>query len=67
MSELADVEHRHLRSAIEFAVAMAEEVLALDPAPRPEVAALAREIVRVQTEEITVLRGWLEAWGTPAP
>lgn len=26
MSELADVEHRHLRSAIEFAVAMAEEV-----------------------------------------
>jgi len=26
MPELADVEHRHLRSAIEFAVAMAEEV-----------------------------------------
>ncbi len=59
---VADMVRHH-----EMAVAMAEEVLALDPAPRPEVAALAREIVRVQTEEIAVLRGWLEAWGAPAP
>jgi len=51
----------------EMAVALAEEALALDPAPRPEVAALAREIVRVQVEEITTLRGWLEDWGAPVP
>lgn len=51
----------------EVAVAMAEEALALDPAPRPEVADLAREIVRVQTEGIATLRGWLEDWGAPAP
>ena len=47
----------------EMAVAMAEEALALDPAPRPEVAALARDVVRVQAEEIATLRGWLEDWG----
>lgn len=51
----------------EMAVAMAEEALALDPAPRPEIAGLAREIVRVQAEEIATLRGWLEDWGAPAP
>jgi uncharacterized protein (DUF305 family) len=51
----------------EMAVAMAEEALALDPAPRPEVAALAREVARVQAEEITTLRGWLEDWGAPVP
>ena len=50
-----------------MAVAMAEETLALDPAPRPEVAALAREVVRVQADEIATLRGWLAAWGAPAP
>ena len=51
----------------EMAVAMAEEALALDPAPRPEVAALAREVVRVQAGEIATLRGWLEDWGATAP
>lgn len=51
----------------EMAVAMAEEALALDPAPRPEVAALAREVARAQTEEIATLRGWLEDWGAPVP
>jgi len=51
----------------ETAVAMAEEALALDPGPRPEVAALARTIVRQQGEEIATLRGWLDDWGAPAP
>jgi len=51
----------------EMAALMADEALALDPAPRPEVADLAREIVRVRREEIETLRGWLEAWGAPAP
>ena len=51
----------------EMAIAMAEATLALDPAPRPEVAALARDVVRVQAEEIATLRGWLAAWGAPAP
>jgi len=51
----------------EMAVAMAQEALALDPPPRPEVAALAHEIVRVQGEEIATLRGWLEDWGAPVP
>ncbi|MFO8150581.1 MAG: DUF305 domain-containing protein [Trueperaceae bacterium] len=51
----------------EMAVAMAEEALALDPAPRPEVAALAREVARAQSEEIATLRGWLEDWGAPVP
>jgi len=51
----------------EMALAMAEAALALDPAPRPEIAALAREVARVQAEEITTLRGWLEDWGAPVP
>jgi uncharacterized protein (DUF305 family) len=46
----------------EMAVAMANEVLALQPPPRPEVAALARDIIRAQTEEIGLLRGWIETW-----
>lgn len=46
----------------EMAIAMAEGVLALDPAPRPEVAALARDVIRVQGEEIATLTGWIEAW-----
>jgi uncharacterized protein (DUF305 family) len=46
----------------EMAIAMAEGVLALDPAPRPEVAALARDVIRVQSEEIATLNGWVEAW-----
>jgi uncharacterized protein (DUF305 family) len=59
---VTDMIHHH-----EMAVTMAEETLALDPAPRPEVAALAREVVRVQADEIATLRGWLAAWGAPAP
>lgn len=51
----------------EMAIEMAERVLAADPAPRPEVAVLAHEVVRVQTEEIAALSGWLAAWGLPAP
>ena len=52
----------------EMAILMAEEALGLTPPPRPEVAALARDVVRVQAEEIATLRGWLEAWSAaPAP
>lgn len=59
---VADMIHHH-----EMAIEMAGRVLAADPAPRPEVAALAHEVVRVQTEEIATLRGWLAAWDVPAP
>jgi len=46
----------------EMALAMAAEVLGLRPPPRPEVVELAREIVRVQGEEIEVLQAWIDAW-----
>lgn len=46
----------------EVAVAMAEEALALRPAPRAEVAELARAIARVQGEEIARLQAWIDAW-----
>jgi len=52
-----DMIHHH-----EMAVAMAQAALALRPPPRPEVADLAREIVRVQGDEIELLEGWIEAW-----
>ena len=45
-----------------MAIGMAEAVLALDDV-RPEVAELARDVIRVQTEEIGTLRGWIAAWG----
>ncbi len=52
-----DMIHHH-----KMAVTMAQEALDLRPTPRPEVADLARAIVRVQGEEIEVLEGWIEAW-----
>jgi uncharacterized protein (DUF305 family) len=45
---------------------MAEDLLAQGDA-RPEVEALARDVVRVQREEIETLRGWLDAWSAPQP
>lgn len=51
-----DMIHHH-----EMAIGMAQ--VALDGGElRPEVEALARDVVRVQAEEIAVLQGWLEAW-----
>jgi hypothetical protein len=58
---VADTIHHH-----EMAVAMAQELLARGDA-RPEVEALARDVVRVQGEEIATLRGWLDAWSAPQP
>lgn len=52
-----DMIHHH-----EMAIGMAQ--IALDRGElRPEVASLARDVVRVQAEEIAVLQGWLAAWG----
>jgi uncharacterized protein (DUF305 family) len=56
----SDMIHHHA-----MAIAMAEAALAL-PALRDEVRVLAHEIIRAQTEEIAILRGFLAAWG-PAP
>ena len=53
----SDMIHHHA-----MAIGMAEAVLALDGV-RPEVADLAHDVIRVQTEEIATLRGWLRAWG----
>jgi uncharacterized protein (DUF305 family) len=58
---VGDMIHHH-----EMAVAMAEDLLAHGGA-RPEVEALARDVVRVQGEEIETLRGWLDAWSAPQP
>jgi uncharacterized protein (DUF305 family) len=58
---VADMIHHH-----EMAVAMSEDLLAHGEA-RPEVEALARDVVRVQGEEIETLRGWLDAWSAPQP
>jgi uncharacterized protein (DUF305 family) len=58
---VADTIHHH-----EMAIVMAEDLLALGEA-RPEVEALAREVVRTQGEEIATLRGWLDAWSAPQP
>ncbi|MBW6456260.1 MAG: DUF305 domain-containing protein [Trueperaceae bacterium] len=46
----------------EMAIAMAREALALEPPPRAEVAALARDVIAEQGEEIALLRGWVDAW-----
>jgi uncharacterized protein (DUF305 family) len=54
----SDMIHHHA-----MAIGMAEAVLALDGV-RPEVADLARDVIRVQTEEIAALRGWIRAWGS---
>ena len=54
----SDMIHHHA-----MAIGMAEAVLALDGV-RPEVADLARDVIRVQTEEIGTLRGWIAAWGS---
>lgn len=53
----SDMIHHHA-----MAIGMAEAVLALDGV-RPEVADLAGDVIRVQTEEIGELRGWIAAWG----
>ncbi|MFN2322870.1 MAG: DUF305 domain-containing protein [Trueperaceae bacterium] len=54
----SDMIHHHA-----MAIGMAEAVLALDGV-RPEVVDLARDVIRVQTEEIATLRGWIASWGT---
>ena len=46
----------------EMAIEMAREALALQPPPRAEVAALARDVIDAQGEEIALLRGWVDAW-----
>jgi copper ion binding protein len=46
----------------EMAIEMAREALALEPPPRAEVAALARDIIDAQGAEIAQLRGWVDAW-----
>jgi uncharacterized protein (DUF305 family) len=58
---VADTIHHH-----EMAIVMAEDLLALGEA-RPEVEALARDVVRSQGEDIATLRGWLDAWSAPQP
>ncbi len=58
----SDMIHHHA-----MAIGMAEAVLALDGV-RPEVADLARDVIRVQAEEIATLRQWIAAWGAaPTP
>ena len=54
----SDMIHHHA-----MAIGMAEAVLALDGV-RPEVRALAEDVIRVQADEIATLRGWIAAWGT---
>ncbi len=46
----------------EMAIEMAREALALEPPPRDEVAALARDIIDAQGAEIAQLRGWVDTW-----
>jgi uncharacterized protein (DUF305 family) len=55
---VADMIHHH-----EGAIAMAEAYLALRGPKRPEVEALADDIVRVQRAEIAVLALMLQMWG----
>jgi uncharacterized protein (DUF305 family) len=47
----------------EMAIAMAEAYLALDAPRRPEVEALAHDVIRTQGDEIQRMHDWLEAWG----
>ncbi len=53
----SDMIHHHA-----MAIGMAEAVLALDGV-RPEVRALAEDVITVQTQEIATLRSWIAAWG----
>lgn len=51
----------------EMAVAMAEAYLALDAPRRPQVEALARDVVATQSEEIERMQAYLDAWGVHNP
>ncbi|UCH25529.1 MAG: DUF305 domain-containing protein [Trueperaceae bacterium] len=46
----------------EMAVVMAEQLLENDYAENPSVAALAHAIIETQSEEIAMMRTWLEDW-----
>lgn len=59
---VADMIHHH-----EGAIEMAEAYLALRGAKRPEVEALAREIIAVQRAEIAALQLMLRMWGVAEP
>jgi uncharacterized protein (DUF305 family) len=59
---VTDMIHHH-----EMAVAMAEELLASGEAVRPEVERRARDLIRVQGEEIANLRDRLDAGSAPQP
>jgi uncharacterized protein (DUF305 family) len=47
----------------EMAIAMAEAYLALAAPRRPEVEALAHDVIRTQGDEIQRMHDWLDAWG----
>jgi uncharacterized protein (DUF305 family) len=47
----------------EMAIAMAEAYLALDAPRRPEVDALAHDVIGTQTEEVERMHAYLDAWG----
>lgn len=49
-----------LASHLERSVALSR--LAVTKAHRPELRAMAQEIVRVEGQEVTMLRGWLKTW-----
>jgi len=59
---VADMIHHH-----EGAIEMAEAYLALGGAKRPEVEALADEVIRVQRAEIATLQLMLRMWGVAEP
>ena len=59
---VADMIHHH-----EGAIEMAEAYLALRGPKRPEVEALADEVIRVQRAEIAALQLLLRMWGVAAP
>ena len=59
---VADMIHHH-----EGAIEMAEAYLALPDAKRPEVVALANEIIAVQRAEIAALQLMLQMWGVAVP
>src|SRR3990172_8841450 len=49
-----------MASHLERSVALSR--LAATKAHRPELRAVAQEIVRVESQEVTLLRGWLRKW-----
>lgn len=59
---VADMIHHHA-----MAIDMAEAYLALPDERRPEVAALADAVIRVQRAEIALLEMMLRMWGVQAP